>query len=184
MKNLLLFIIIVSLISSCSDSKTQGCTDLYAINYNPSVDYDNGSCIYEVDIVFALDGNSAAYLNADEYATEVAYYIDNDGIPVGIDYWDPIIGFPFAIPTINPPLCYQSGYTSFTYQWSGAISTSFSYEAIPNGGIFDWIGTELVYNSDQCIYIPLTLAKQSRKFRSPSLEEASKEIKNRKQQTK
>ena len=182
MKNILLLLSISIFISSCSsDSRSEGCTDPYAINYQSYADYDDGSCIYEVDVVFALDGNASAYLNADDDATEVAYYIDNDTYPVGVDTWNSITGFPFAIPTINPPACYQMGYTSFTYSWTGSKSTTFYYEAIPNGGIFEFVGNMVIYNSDLCIYIPIEFSKKSE---NSSLDKSGEKRKNIKERAK
>ena len=47
-KNLLILtgIIAIGFLSSCSDSKSQGCTDPLALNYEPTADYDDGSCLY------------------------------------------------------------------------------------------------------------------------------------------
>ena len=160
-RSIISFVIITTLLSSCgSDIQIRGCTDPIAENYESSADYDNGSCIYEVDIVFALDANSAAYLNEDDYATEVAYYIDNDITAIGVDYWNPGTGFPFAIPGVNEPFCYQPGYTSFSYSWIGSDNTIFSYEAIPDGGIFQWEGDVILEKQFDCVFIPLTLAKK------------------------
>jgi len=176
MKKILILAVLVIFFNSCSDSRSEGCTDPYAIpgSYDPNADYDDGSCIYQVDVVFALDGNASAYLNADDNATEVAYYIDN--LLIGKDYWDTEYGFPFAIPGVNPPLCYESGYTSFTMEWSGSNNTTFYYEAIPNGGIFEWVDNVMIHKADQCIYVPLTLAKKSEKVKSSSLEDKEKNI--------
>ena len=184
MKKLLLISSIIIFFNSCGDSRTQGCTDIYGVNYNSSADYDNGSCIYEVDVVFALDGNSSAYLNDDDYATEVAYYIDNDISAIGFDYWNSITGFPFAIPGITPPYCYEAGYTSFTYSWTAANNSTFYYQAIPDGGIFQWEGDVTLNKQDDCIYIPLTLAKKSEKSKIPTLENTDKKMKNSKRKVK
>ena len=177
MKQLLILSTIIIFFNSCSDVKISGCTDIYGVNYNSSADYDNGSCIYEVDIVFALDANSAAYLNNDDYATEVAYYIDNDIVPIGIDYWNSITGFPFAIPLVDEPYCYEAGYTSFTYSWTGSNISTFFYQAIPDGGIFLWEDYVTLEKQLDCIYIPLTLAKKLEKEVIPSLSKDRKSIK-------
>ena len=169
---LLSFIII--LFSAC-DSSNRGCTDIWAINYDSYADYDDGSCVFEVDVVFALDANSAAYLNADDYATEVEYYIDNNYI--GSDLWNSINGFPFAIPGVSEPNCYETGYTSFTYSWSGSNNSTFFYEAIPNGGIFQWEDYITLNKQFDCVYIPLTLAKRLEK-NSSSLSKNNKESKH------
>ena len=52
MKKIIYSILLSTLLYSCSESRIQGCTDYIAANYNPSADYDNGSCIYVSDIVF------------------------------------------------------------------------------------------------------------------------------------
>ena len=172
--NLIVLACIAIVFSSC-DSSIRGCTDTFAINYDNYADYDDGSCVFEVDVVFALDANSAAYLNADEFATEVAYYIDGDYI--GSDIWNSNIGFPFAIPGISEPNCYETGYVSFTYSWSGSNNTTFFYQAIPNGGIFEWEDNVTLNKQFSCVYIPLTLTKKVNKSEQ-SLLENNKKIKN------
>ena len=160
MRLIYLLSFIITIFSAC-DSSNRGCTDTWAINYDNYADYDDGSCIFEVDVVFALDGNAAAYLNADDYATEVEYYVD--GQYIDSDYWNSITGFPFAIPGVSEPNCYESGYTSFTYQWTGSNNSTFFYQAIPDGGIFEWEDNVTVNKQFSCVYIPLTLAKKLEK---------------------
>ena len=45
-KKLLLFSAIVIFLSSCRDSRSRGCIDPTAINFESFADYDDGSCIY------------------------------------------------------------------------------------------------------------------------------------------
>ena len=63
MKNIYI-ILILCVFASCSDSNRTiyGCLDPLATNYSPNSDIDDGSCIYEADIVFYLDANAAVYL--------------------------------------------------------------------------------------------------------------------------
>ena len=166
MKKTLILSIFIILFYSCSDSPIQGCTDPYAVNYNPNAEYDNNTCRFEVDVVFALDGNVANYLNDDDYATEVVYFINEDNISIGSDQYNPITGFPFALP-VTPPYCYDEGFVSFTYIWYDANNSNFSYEAIPNGGEFDFIGNVSVFKEDLCVFVPIEFNKKNRKQEEP-----------------
>ena len=43
MKKILLLSALAIFLNSCSDSRSEGCTDPYAVNYESFADYDDGS---------------------------------------------------------------------------------------------------------------------------------------------
>ena len=152
MRTLVLLLSIIITFNSC-ETTTQGCTDPYAINYQAYADIDNGSCFFQKDIVLALNANAKLYLDNDDYATRVDYYINGDIIPIGTDYWNNINGFPYAT-SLNPPSCIDPTYTSFTFEWDQSNYAELCYVAVPNGGDFDFIGCVDIYKDDyNCIWI-------------------------------
>lgn len=116
MKNILLLFSISIFISSCSsDSRSEGCTDPAAVNYQSYADYDNGSCDYTSDAVFWYDAITANELNA--YSDliygpidRLDYYIED----VRVGYEAP--GQAFIYDGI--PDCYQDTYVTEQLIWS------------------------------------------------------------------
>ncbi len=123
MKYLLFFISTAIFLSSCSsdsNSRSEGCTDPSAINYQSYADYENGSCDYTADAVFWYDAITANELNAyiDPNPINAIYGpIDKleffiDDIPVGFE--KPSQAFIYA----GVPNCYQETYVTEQLIWS------------------------------------------------------------------
>lgn len=117
MKNLLLFTIIITtgLLSSCSDSRREGCTDPLALNYESFADYDDRSCVFEADLVFYYDNQTANELNLLGF-DRLDYYIEESpGIFswIGSEYPNPILGFIAA----GAPNCYEDTYVTYPALW-------------------------------------------------------------------
>ena len=116
MKKLLVLLSITIFLNWCVvESRSSGCTDPYAANYQSSADYDNGSCDYTTDIVFYYSSSTATLLNihADGLfvgVDELKFYIDNQYI--GSEY------APFSFQGI--PYCWQPSYVTTDILWSAA----------------------------------------------------------------
>lgn len=185
MKNLLILtgIITIGFLSSCSsDSKTQGCTDPYALNYQSSADYDNGSCIYgctdlladnynplsvledlngcqySADIVYFLDYSASQYMkyrNIESY-----YFYDSYNEYVGYlanDYWWPNNSEPDCLPLTNGSTLTAS------LIWFGNYDNylgSFSWQAYPDDGPnADYSYTEIDIVPGECRKVFLSKKK-------------------------
>ena len=118
MKNIY-FVLILCVFASCSDSNRTiyGCLDPLATNYSPNTDIDDGSCIYEADIVFYLDANAAVYLGSQ--TNQINFFIDESF--VGYD------SYPFTF-SLSAPDCYQPGFVSATIQWYESSITSINWQ--------------------------------------------------------
>jgi hypothetical protein len=148
MKKLIYVTILSALVfSACEKSKTGGCIDPLAINYERWADVDDGSCLYEADVVFHMDYNAAAFLNDEPYVLELEYWVDD--VYVGKDVYD-----FFDVATNTPPYCHEAGFTTGTIQWNTPNDITISFEAIDNLGAIQWYGAALL-SPNECVNIPL-----------------------------
>ena len=126
MKKILLLSALAIFLNSCSDSRSEGCTDPYAVNYESFADYDDGSCIYTADVVFFYDAITANELNGYEDLLwgpidRLDYYIEETPgtfIHVGSEY--PTPAYVYA----GVPNCYEATYVTTPIEWSGLNSTT------------------------------------------------------------
>ena len=149
MKKTIYSILISTLLYSCSDSRIQGCTDYIAANYNPSADYDNGSCIYISDVVFWYDVITANELNA--YTDPLYGPIDRldfyvEGVYVGSEIP------PQAFIYDGIPNCYDATYVTTQIEWESNRNTDISYRV---EGVHEALLADLITIVDEYSY-PLT----------------------------
>ena len=120
MKNILLLFSFVLLISSCERS-TSGCTEPAAVNYNINADYDNGSCVFQADVVFFYNAWTANELNAADF-DRLDFYIEGDpGSYEFVGSEDPTFIYG------GIPNCYEDTYVTATMQWEDSYSTNANY---------------------------------------------------------
>jgi hypothetical protein len=124
MKKILLLSALAIFLNSCSDSRSEGCTDPYAINYESFADYDDGSCNYTADVVFFYDAITANELNGFE---DIIY-----GPIDRLDYYieDVFIGSEYPYPAFvaaGIPNCYQPTYITEQVLWGNNNNTIVNY---------------------------------------------------------
>ena len=169
-KNLLILtgIIAIGFLSSCSDSKSQGCTDPLALNYEPTADYDDGSCLYggctdpiasNYDPTATLDDGTCFY-NA-----EIVFWYDaitanelnlyNDIIYGPIDRLDFYVEGVY-VGSESPafiydgiPICNEPTYVSTTMEWTNNRNTLVNYSVI---GVHEALLADLETVVDQYAY--------------------------------
>ena len=91
-----------------NDCAVYGCTDIYALNYNPEANIDDGSCNYQ-GTVTDIDGNvyNTIVINDQEWMAEnlkVTHYRNGDEIPVILDgdEWNDLSEGAFCYYDNNP----------------------------------------------------------------------------------
>ena len=200
MKNIFLFLSIILILNSCGvDSRSEGCTDPAATNYDSFADYDDGSCLY---IMGCTDPAADNYdpqaglepLNGCDYSCEIVWYLTPSAgdfmLDWGIDYYHFFlkneaqsfgsIGNDWV--WTSPPNCvYQSDGSTLLqeFYWSGNYDNSAAiveWEAWADDGtpvlILDYEGSDIVY-PNECISIGLS-DKKIKEYR-----EANKERRTR-----
>lgn len=124
MKKLLLLSALAIFLNSCSDSRSEGCTDPYAINYESFADYDDGSCNYTANVVFFYDSQTASELNFVAF-DRLDYYIEETaGTFINIGYELPTPTFIYA----GIPNCYEQTYVTSPIEWYSENNTIINYQ--------------------------------------------------------
>jgi len=170
MKKIICVSILSALIfSACEKSKTGGCIDPAAYNYESWADYDDGSCLYECNDPYATNYLVTTNYPVCEYEGDVVFYLDvpaavyftNESIP----YLDVYVGNDLAgsMPT-------NTGFTStvlcddldpepepvhFTYQWENVQSTTLPWTVRDGTGFIWYDGTDIVL-ANNCLSLQLT----------------------------
>ena len=123
MKNIILLLFLAVFLNSCSESRSVGCIDPYAVNYESYADYDDGSCIYTADIVFFYDAITANELNFVAF-DRLDYYIEESaGTFINIGYELPTPSFIYA----GIPSCYEQTYVTSPIEWYSENNTIINY---------------------------------------------------------
>jgi len=168
MKKIICVSILSALIfSACEKSKTGGCIDPAAYNYESWADYDDGSCLYECNDPYATNYLVTTNYPVCEYEADVVFYLDvpaavyftNEGVP----FLDVYVGNDVAgnMPT-------NVGFTStvtctdtdpepvyFIYLWDNELSTTLTWTVRDLAGYIWYSGTDIVV-ANNCLSLQLT----------------------------
>ena len=149
MKNIILLLSITLLITSCERS-TSGCIEPAAINYNSYADYDNGSCIFQADVVFSLDIAGALYFTHIEEIKWLDIYVED----VMVGTLDASLGFDYI------PLCYpiDEDAVNFMLEWDNSLATIFTWTVVDEYNVVHYIEEDIIGAND-CLPMSLTFKK-------------------------
>lgn len=124
------FFLAFALIAGFISCKKEGCTDENAENFVEKANKDNGSCIYNAEIIFWYDANTAISL-------------DSAGIDSLRVYIDSIkmVTIPASNYSILEPDCGDNGTLSFSRNMGNTPSENALYHINDQNGITLWNGT-------------------------------------------
>ena len=170
MKKILLFSVLAIFFNSCSDSRSEGCTDPYAYNYESFADYDDGSCLYACSDPYAINTDVLLPIDVCEYEADVVFYEDVAAAVyfnnLGVNYLDiyvendyvgtlqATLGFTYV------PVCYplDPDAVHFTLLWENSQSSTFTWSARDPSGTIHYSGTDLIL-ANNCLSMELTWKK-------------------------
>jgi len=180
----LIYVTILSALtfSACEKSKTGGCIDPLAINYESWADFDDGSCVYVLGCTDPIADNYdpdavVEPLNSCAYSANLVYFLDYSAsqymLNWGISYYafydsyNDYIGYiTNDYYWLNPPNCIPqpdgSTLTASLY-WYGNYDNNlgtFSWQAYPDDGpIADYNYTEYNIIPGECLKLQLSKKK-------------------------
>ena len=160
----------VFLFSSCKDQRIGGCTDRFAINYNVSADYSDGSCrylgctdpdSYTYDSDATDDDNSCLYTGdiVFWYGEDVAEWLSGWEVSSITIYVDgKIAGSQNATLYFqSAPNCGGNATMSYTVDLGSQKSKTISYYTVDSDGDTSWSG-DIVINANSCKTFELRLS--------------------------
>mgnify|MGYP001227127787 CR=1 FL=1 len=184
MKKILLILPIAIILNSCESTRTPGCTDTLAINYESFADYDDGSCVYIEGCTDPLANNYDPLavvepVNECQYSAPLKYYLDYSAVEYmnfwGISYYafyQEYNGLEYYIGDLTsdywwssaPPNCLPENDGSAlttVLEWNGNYNNntaSFTWSAYPDDGpVADYAYTEILYPG---VCVKLALSKK------------------------
>ena len=167
MNKLVLITSIVTLsLASCMERANiiDGCTDPAAINYDNNINYDDGSCTFQADVVFFYDIITANELNAAEFDRLDFYIEGNPGSYEWVGSESP--NFIYG----GIPNCYEATYVTTPITWSGSYSADINYMVygIHDIGILGELETEVdLYSfnlgANECAAVPIRFLSKKKK---------------------
>jgi len=130
---------------SLAGCKTEGCTDLDAVNWNPDADTSDGSCVFEGQAVLWYGEEVSIFKGS---IGTVAYTFYSDGQLVGSQavstYWN------------GAPNCGQDASITITKDLGSNTSMNTTYQVIDDLGFTIWSGY-INFQANTCIALELTL---------------------------
>ena len=165
----LIYVTILSALtfSACEKSKTGGCIDPAAYNYESFADYDDGSCLYECNDPYATNYLVTTNYPVCKYEGDVVFYLDGvaaqEFTNAGITFLDVYVGNDWAGSMLTnvgfngTVLCTDPDPEPvyFTYLWEDEVTTTLTW-TVRDGSAFPWYsGTDLVV-ANNCLSLQLT----------------------------
>lgn len=141
----------VSSTNSCKkDNKIKGCMDIDSKNYKATAQADDGSCLYEGDIVFWYDQTASTGLLADG-ATALTFYLS--GLVIGSSatsvYW------------VVAPVCGQNGSITASEDLGKVKTLAYTLSVVDQTGFEYWNET-LNIDANTCIQFQLLWSKRKK----------------------
>lgn len=125
--------------------KVDGCTDLDAVNYDPTADVFDGSCEYEGEIVLWYGQDVSAEL-LDWESASLSFYVDGQivGSTSASVYWT------------AAPDCGDNASITITKDLGKSTALAATYEVVDDWGDTWWSGV-LNFEANTCTAVELTL---------------------------
>lgn len=141
----------VSSTNSCKkDNKIKGCMDIDSKNYKATAQADDGSCLYEGDIVFWYDQTASTGLLADG-ATALTFYLSGQviGSSATSAYW------------VVAPVCGQNGSITASEDLGKVKTLAYTLSVVDQTGFEYWNET-LNIDANTCIQFQLLWSKRKK----------------------
>ncbi|WP_306643985.1 hypothetical protein [Sanyastnella coralliicola] len=140
MNRIYIVLVVVLALASC---KQEGCRDMDAVNFDPAVDEDDGSCLFEGKVVFWYDEDVTFPLLADG-AEVLTFYVDDAviGTHIASEFWE------------SAPGCGEEGSLSMTKYLGDEPYATCLYEVIDQDGFIRWTG-EFGFSKGECVSFEL-----------------------------
>lgn len=142
---------VLSVTNSCKkDDKIKGCMDKDSKNYSATAQKDDGSCLFEGQVVLWYDQTASAGLISDG-ATSLTFYVNGEviGSSATSVYW-----------TVAP-VCGQNGSITVIKDLGNVKTQSYSLSVKDQTG-FEYWGASLNFDANTCLQFHLLWSKRKK----------------------